>query len=160
MTGTTPWDSLGEAKSATREPRAVSSRENSMRSTTWSPPSILPDPTPRDGWVHKWIRAETRSTPDKVTYAKRLREGWEPCVPSDYPEITGVLKGTVADNGLIETGGLILCRMPEEMVAQRRAYYAGQAAAQLDSAEQSYLRDSDERMKKVMEKKRQTVFGR
>jgi hypothetical protein len=30
----------------------------------------------------------------------------------------------------------------------------------MDSAENSYLRDSDERMKKFMEKQRKTVFGR
>ena len=57
-------------------------------------------------------------------------------------------------------GGLILCKMPQEMVDQRTRYYRDRTIAELNSAEDTYMRDSDERMKKVLEKRRQVVFGR
>jgi hypothetical protein len=63
-------------------------------------------------------------------------------------------------SGKVEVGGLILCKMPEEMAEQRKDYYQRRTAAEMDSAENTYLRDSDERMKKFRENQRKTVFGR
>jgi hypothetical protein len=158
MTSTgNPWDVLS---STNRTPRTLETREHSARRKSWAPPSILPDPTPRDGKSFKWVRAETRGSADKVTYAKRLREGWEPVNAVDHPEIVGELKLGQSEHGLIETGGLILCWMATETVEERRQHYRRMSTDQIDSAEQSYMRDSDERMKKVAEKKRQFVYGR
>ena len=62
-------------------------------------------------------------------------------------------------SGKVEVGGLILCKMPIEMAEQRKDYYQRRTAAEMDSAENSFLRDSDERMRKFAEKQRKTVFG-
>lgn len=152
-----PWDVLEEP--ATRTPRSVESRSNSGRRQSWAPPSILPDPEPQDGWVFKWVRSGSRGTEDRTNYQKRLREGWEPVSADDHPELM-VMLNIGQHAGLVEVGGLILCKMSEDMVNQRNRYYRDRARVELEDAEENYMRDSDERMKKVLEKRRQVVFGR
>lgn len=150
-----PWDAL--AAPSTRTPRSAETRENSERNKTWVQPSILPELPHRDGWVHKWVRAETRNTPDKTTFGKRLREGWEPIDLADYPELHSLAEGRAG--GRVEVGGLIACRMPKEMVQQRRTFYQERTQAEQTAAEEHYLRDSNELMRKVAENKRKVVYG-
>lgn len=152
-----PWDAL-EGPS-TRTPRSLETREVSARKTVWAPSSMLPDPIPEDGYTFKWVRSESRGVTDKINFQKRRREGWEPVRAEDHPEaIAGI--GVEQQTGIVEIGGLVLCKMPTEMVEQRNRYYSDHAREVLDSAEQNYLRDSDERMRKVVENKRKVVFGR
>ena len=153
-----PWDDLVEEPTA-RTPRSFETREQSTRRRSWVEPTMLPDPLPQDGYVFKWVRTATRNTEDKTNLQKRLREGWEPVDAADHPELMMDLS-VGQTSGKVEVGGLILCKMPEEMSEQRKDYYRRRTMAEMDSAENSYLRDSDERMKKFLEKQRKTVFGR
>ena len=34
------------------------------RNETWSPPNLLPDPYPKDGWTFKWVRISTQGQDD------------------------------------------------------------------------------------------------
>ena len=36
--------------------REHETREETQRPMTWRPPSLLPDPDPRPGWRHRWVR--------------------------------------------------------------------------------------------------------
>jgi len=45
----------------------------------------------------------------------------------------------------VEIGGLLLCKMPEERVKQRRAYYDNMNKAQMDGVDNSFLRERDGR---------------
>ncbi len=150
-----PWDELVEP--ATRTPRSLETRENSERKRTWSAPSTLPEIQPRDGWSHKWVRTDIRGVADKPTYGKRLREGWEPIDIADYPELNSFAEGRTS--GKVEVGGLIACRMPSEMVSDRNKYYRGISQQQESSAEEHYMRDSNELVKKIASNSRRVVFG-
>lgn len=155
---TSPWDSL-EGPS-TRAPRSLENRERSSRRQSWAPPQLLPDPIPQDGYVFKWVRSVyDRVRDDKANFQKRRREGWEPVRAEDHPELMMDL-GVEQTSGLVETGGLVLCKMPEEFAQQRNAYYQDHANQQLEAAENSALRDNDERMRKFHEKRKQVVFGK
>lgn len=157
-TNGSPWDTLEEP--STRTPRSLETRERSSRLTAWAPPQLLPDPEPQDGFVFKWVRANYgRGVDDKANFQKRLREGWEKVRAEDHPELMMSLN-VDQPSGIVETGGLILCKMPEEFAAQRNAHYQRIASGQLDAAENAPMRDNDERMKKFHEKRKQTVFGR
>jgi len=61
--------------------------------------------------------------------------------------------------GNIEVGGLLLCRIPDEFMAQRAAHYAKQNQAQIDSVDNNFLRDSDPRMPLFSDKKSKVTFG-
>ena len=155
---TDPWDAI-LAEPTARAPRTLETREQSSRRRSWVEPTMLPDPTPQDGYVFKWVRTATRNVEDKTNYQKRIREGWEPVDAAEHPEM--MLELSVGQtSGKVEVGGLILCKMPEDMAEQRKDYYHRRTTAELDSAENSFLRDSDERMKKFAEKQRKMVFGR
>jgi hypothetical protein len=53
----------------------------------------------------------------------------------------------------------LLCRIPEEFLKQRDAYYANQNKAQMESVDNNFLRDSDPRMPLFSDKKSKVSFG-
>lgn len=154
-----PWDL---DSGSTRAPRTLETRASSVRHLNWQPSAILPDPEPQDGWVFRWCRAEVHNQADHGTYQKRLREGWEAVQAEDHPEMMSNLGfGNQRYAGLVEVGGLILCKMPLEIAEQRRQYYANLTRQKTEDADNAFLRDNHERsMLKVAEKRRQTFAPR
>lgn len=138
------------------------SRDQETRAAMeWQPPSVLPDPLPRDGIVHRWIRVSTMGAPDPTNVSKRMREGWEPCRSDDYPElmIQGEENSTYTKNGNIEIGGLILCRMSAEKAAARDAYFQRLAANQDRAVRQNYKREENPVMPVIDQRKTEVSFG-
>lgn len=133
----------------TRTPRDLSSREKNARHV-YTPPSLLPDPTPVPGYVYRWIATHVAGVADPTNVSKKLREGWEPVKAADHPEL--MLFGN-ATSGNVEIGGLMLCKMPEELARSRDAYYERQNLAQVDSVDNHYMRNNDPRMPLFSEKK-------
>lgn len=151
-----PWEDL--AGPSTRTPRSLETREKTERVRQWKEPTLIPDPEPRDGWAFKWVRAASRGTDDKNNVEKRRREGWEAVRAEDHPEILAEWRSDQT-HGLIEHGGLLLCKMPQEMVDQRRQFYDKKTRDGLNSAEEHYMRDDHELMRKISENRRKVVFG-
>jgi len=147
------------------EPQKRLSRELDDRATTfqraeaWRPPELLPMPDERPGWKHRYIRLSTLGTPDASNISSKLREGYEPCKAEDYPELMMHATTEGRFKGGIEVGGLLLCRIPEEFLKQRAAYYEKQAQAQVDSVDNNFLRENDPRMPLFSEKKTKVSFG-
>lgn len=141
------------------------SRELDDRATTfqrpeaWRPPELLPMPDERPGWKHRYIRLSTLGTPDASNISSKLREGYEPCKAEDYPELMMHATTEGRFKGGIEVGGLLLCRIPEEFLKQRAAYYERQAQAQVESVDNNFLRENDPRMPLFSEKKTKVSFG-
>ena len=143
-----------------RKSRTADSREVAFkRPEAWRPPETLPTPDERPGWKHRWVRLSTMGTADPSNISSRLREGYEPCKAEDYPELMMHASTEGRFKGNIEVGGLLLCRIPEEFMAQRAQYYAHQNKAQMDSVDNSFLRESDPRMPLFSEKKTKVTFG-
>ena len=58
----------------------------------------------------------TQGQDDPTNYSKKLREGWEAVPIEDAPEMEHlVLDPKPRFKGKVEVGGLLLCRMPENM---------------------------------------------
>ena len=125
-----------------RTPRDHASREKTMRAV-YVPPSTLPMPDPQPGVVFRWV-------------SKRFREGWEPVKATDHPEL--FLEGN--KDGNVEIGGLMLCRANAELMQARDAYYNKQAAAQMESVDNNFMRENDPRMPLFKERKSETSRGR
>lgn len=145
---------------AERTPREFESRAKAERPKQWMPPTLLPDPTPEEGYVYRWIRVSTLGTNDPGNVSGKLREGWEPVKASDHPEIQLMGGGESRFPGSIEIGGLLLCKTPAELVQQRNGYYQRQAEGQMQSVDNSYMRESDARMPLFRERKSEVSFGR
>jgi hypothetical protein len=61
--------------------------------------------------------------------------------------------------GNIEIGGLLLCRIPEEFMVQRAAYYDNQNKAQMESVDNTFMRDSHPSMQKFSDRQTKVTFG-
>lgn len=143
-----------------RTPRDLETRDKHVAAKQWAPASRLPDPHEVEGYGHRWVRKSTMGVADPTNYSKSLREGWEPCSLKEYPELRMTVDEGSAHTDMVEVGGLILCRMPKEMLAQRDAYYGNANAAQLESVDSSFMKENDPRMPLFSEKKSSTSFGR
>jgi hypothetical protein len=143
-----------------REERDQGSRVNTARPMTWAPPTLLPDPAPQEGWQFRWIRISTQGQNDPSNLSSKLREGWEPCRAQDHPEIQLFVDPASQFKDNIVVGGLMLCKTPSEMVAQRDAWFRKQAESQMQSVDNNFLRESDPRMPLFNERKSSVTFGK
>ena len=140
----------------TRTPRANETREEKARpNPSWVPASILPDPDPREGLVHRWIATSSGGKSDNLNVSKKFREGWEACLASDYPELMVMSDRGSTFKGNIEIGGLLLCKASAKLMSQRRAYYQQKAETQMESVDATFMGQNDPRMP-VLEPDRKT----
>lgn len=97
----------------------------------WERPSSLEAPEPRDGMTQRWIRVSIRGEEDPRNVNLRLREGWKPraanTVPEDFMSLTRADDG----DGRLIVDDLMLCEMPSDMYAERRAYYDSLTESQM-----------------------------
>ncbi len=136
--------------------RDADTRERKIRQ--WQPAATLPDPNPQLGYAYRWIRTSVLGQADPTNVSGKMREGWEPVRAEDHPEM--MLEANKSGN--IEIGGLLLCKTPMEFVEQRDAFYAKQARAQMDSVNNTLMRENDPRMPLFKEHKSEasrTAFG-
>jgi hypothetical protein len=145
--------------SENRKERELSTREKSARPRAWQRPETLPMPDPRPGWAHRYIRVSTRGETDPSNISSKLREGWEPCLAKDYPEIElmTIENGRFKDNIVI--GGLMLCRAAQEMVDERDAYYSDQVKRQMQTVDNQLMSQNNPKMPLFSEKKSTVSFG-
>lgn len=140
--------------------RDLEKRERTPRKKAWERPEVLPNPTPEDGYVYRWIRISTQGQADPTNVSSKLREGWEPVMATDHPEIflTGIENERFKDNVVI--GGLLLCKAPQEMVDERNDYYQQQAQGQMQSVDNNLMRENDPRMPLFNDRKSSVTFGK
>ena len=144
-----------------RTPRDHKTRETAERKRSWSRPSALPTPEPRDGLKFRWIRTSLLGNSDNPNVSTRFREGYTPVKAADYPELKLItdMDSRFKDN--IEVGGLLLCAIPEEIAEDRVAQQLEQAQRQLEAVDNNYLRQSDPRMPVLKpERQTRTSFGK
>ena len=140
--------------------RELETREIAERPKQWMPPQLLPDPTPEPGYAFRWIRISTLNKADAINVSSKLREGWEPVKASDHPYIRlfGETEGQFPDSVVV--GGLMLCKTPVEFTVQRDAYYRKQAEAQMQSVDNTFMRENDPRMPMFKERRSEVTFGK
>jgi len=143
-----------------RKSRDSETRAATARPTKWMPPQLLPDPTPEEGYAYRWIRVSTLNKDDPTNLSSKLREGWEPVKASDHPEIRlfGASNGQFADSVVV--GGLMLCKTPVEFTEQRDEYFRQQADTQMNSVDNTYMRENDPRMPMFKERNTKVSFGK
>lgn len=140
--------------------RTNETREKEVRPVSWKPAHDLPTPAPQDGYVFHWKRVSMMGTADPANMAKARREGWEPCKAEDHPEMLSDFAAFgLKPQGLIEIGGLVLCKSTAENATARKAYYETQTHAQTQAVDQNFMRENDPRMPLFRESKSRVSFG-
>jgi len=139
--------------------RASQTREKTSQKKVWTPPSSLDAPPAPDGYQHRWIRAETMGFDDSKNMAGRLRSGYElvradAYQGSEYPVISeGKYKGVIG------VGGLLLAKVPIEVVKSREAYFDGMTQDANDAIENDLMKEQHPGMPINAERQSRVTFG-
>jgi hypothetical protein len=144
----------------TRIAREHEDRTSAKRPESWAPAAGLPEPDRLPGYSYKWIRTSTMEQSDAKNVSAKFREGWEPVRIEEQPKLSFLADPNSRFKDNIEMGGLLLCKIPEEFMVQRKRYFADKNRAQIESVDNNFMRENDARMPLFREKKSSTSFGR
>jgi len=143
----------------TKTSRASQTRSKQERPKVWTPPSSLDAPPAPDGYKHRWIRAETMGFDDTKNMSAKIRSGYElvradEYADTDYPTITdGKYKGVIG------VGGLLLARIPDEIVESRKAYFAKQTQDKNDAIDNDLMKEQHPSMPINSDRQTRVTFG-
>ena len=140
--------------------RASQTRSKTERPKVWVPPSSLDAPPAPDGFRYRWIRAESMGFEDSKNIQGRLRSGYELVRAeevensSDYPVLdTGKYKGVIG------VGGLLLAKVPEEIVAARTAYIKKRTEGMNEAVDNDLMREQHKSMPINIDRQSRVTFG-
>ena len=143
----------------TKTSRASQTREETSRKKVWTPPSSLDAPPAPDGYHHRWIRAETMGFDDTKNMSGKIRSGYELVRADEYPgsEYPSVQDGKY--KGEIGVGGLLLARIPEEIVNARDEYFRKITQDRDDAVESALMKEQHPGMPINAERQSRVTFG-
>jgi len=126
----------------------------------WIPPSSLDAPPAPDGFRYRWIRSDSMGFDDSKNVQGRLRSGYELVRAeevensSDYPVLdTGKYKGVIG------VGGLLLAKVPEEIVAARTAYIKKRTEGMNEAVDNDLMREQHKSMPINIDRQSRVTFG-
>ena len=125
----------------------------------WTPPSSLDAPPAPDGFKHRWIRAESMGFDDTSNMSAKLRSGFELVRADEYSEID---YPTIQDGkykGVIGVGGLLLARIPDEIVEARREYFEQQTQDRNDAIDNDLMKEQHPSMPINNDRQTRVTFG-
>jgi hypothetical protein len=145
---------------ADRTPRNLETRDLEIRPTTWRQPELLPEPDKQAGYTYRWIRVSMLNSSDPRNVSSKLREGWEPVKTEEQPRFRLFVDPDSRFKDNIEIGGLLLCKIPTEFMEQRAAYHDEVSRKQVESVDNTLMRQSDPRMPLFQERRSSVSFGK
>ena len=144
-----------------RAPRATKTRAAKPRRKPWQPPSMLDAPSPPEGYVHRWIRAEVRGFDDRKNISARIREGWELVRKEEYPEFEAPTIDSGRYEGVFGVGGLLLARIPVEIVDERTDFFLQRNAEAMQAVDNDLMKETQHHSMAIQKPERQSrvTFG-
>ena len=139
--------------------RASQTREKESHKKVWSPPSSLDAPPAPTGFQHRWLRAESLGFNDAKNIQGRLRSGYELVRSDEYPDSDYPVVEDGKYKGVIGVGGLLLARVPDEIVKQRGDYYAKQHNDKVEALDKDLLKEEHQSMPINIERQSRVTFG-
>ena len=110
-----------------RTSRESNSKASKEAKKLWAPPSSLDAPPAPNGYAHRWIRTSVQGFEDTSNVSKKLREGWDFVKVDQIKEEIGENKYPFYTEGqyqgCIGIGGLVLARIPIEILEARAEYF-------------------------------------
>ena len=144
-----------------RAPRATKTRAAKPRRKPWQPPSTLDAPSPPEGYLHRWIRAEVRGFDDRKNISARIREGWELVRKEEYPEFEAPTIDSGRYEGVFGVGGLLLARIPVEIVDERTDFFLQRNAEAMQAVDNDLMKETQHHSMAIQKPERQSrvTFG-
>jgi len=125
----------------------------------WTPPSSLDAPPAPDGFKHRWIRAESMGFDDSSNMSAKLRSGFELVRADEYSEIDYPTINDGKYKGVIGVGGLLLARIPNEIVEARKEYFEQQTQDRNDAIENDLMKEQHPSMPINNDRQTRVTFG-
>ena len=139
--------------------RASQTRAKTAKKTVWTPPSSLDAPPAPDGFHHRWIRAESMGFDDTKNMAGKLRSGYELVRADEYPGSNYPVMTEGKYKGVIGVGGLLLARIPNDIVKAREEYFRQQTQERNDAIENDLMKEQHPGMPINAERQSRVTFG-
>ena len=139
--------------------RASQTRAKTEKPKVWTPPSSLDAPPAPDGYHHRWIRAESMGFDDTKNMAGKLRSGYELVRADEYPESNYPVISDGKYKGVIGVGGLLLARIPVEIVKARDEYFGKITQDKNKAIEQDLMKEQHPSMPINAERQTRVTFG-
>ena len=125
----------------------------------WTPPSSLDAPPAPDGFKHRWIRAESVGFDDSSNMSAKLRSGFELVRADEYSEIDYPTVNDGKYKGVIGVGGLLLARIPNEVVKSREEYFKKQTQDRNDAIDNDLMKEQHPSMPINNDRQTRVTFG-
>ena len=139
--------------------RASQTRAKTEKPKVWTPPSSLDAPPAPDGYHHRWIRAESMGFDDTKNMSGKLRSGYELVRADEYPGSNYPTVNEGKYKGVIGVGGLLLARIPVELVRARDEYFGKITADKNKAIEQDLMKEQHPSMPINAERQTRVTFG-
>ena len=139
--------------------RASQTRAKTEKPKVWTPPSSLDAPPAPDGFHHRWIRAESMGFDDTKNMAGKLRSGYELVRADEYPGSNYPVMTEGKYKGIIGVGGLLLARIPVEIVKSRDEYFKKITQDRDTAVEQDLMKEQHPSMPINAERQTRVTFG-
>ena len=142
-----------------KAPRNANLREKETRTVDWRPPNNLEAPPAPDGFKHRWLRASARGYEDNQNIISRLRQGYVLVRADEYPDWDLPTQEDGKHAGVIGQGGLLLARVPLEIVQSRNKFFAKQTGEQMESVDRDLFKDEHQSMPIHKDRQSRVTFG-
>jgi len=139
--------------------RASQTRAKTEKPKVWTPPSSLDAPPAPDGFHHRWIRAESMGFDDTKNMAGKLRSGYELVRADEYPGSNYPVMTDGKYKGIIGVGGLLLARIPVEIVKSRDEYFKKITQDRDTAVEQDLMKEQHPSMPINADRQTRVTFG-
>jgi hypothetical protein len=139
--------------------RASQTRAKTEKPKVWTPPSSLDAPPAPDGFHHRWIRAESMGFDDTKNMAGKLRSGYELVRADEYPGSNYPVMTDGKYKGVIGVGGLLLARIPVEIVKSRDEYFNKITQDKDTAVEQDLMKEQHPSMPLNADRQTRVTFG-
>ena len=146
-----------------RTSRESETKVSNEAKKTWTPPSSLDAPPAPNGYAHRWIRTNVQGFEDTANVSKKLREGWEfvraDQIISEIGENKYPFYSEGKYEGCIGIGGLVLARIPEEILVSRAEYFNRITQERIDAVDNDLMKEQHPDMPINIDRQSRVTFG-
>ena len=143
--------------------RESESRTKLSRKKDWTPPSSLDAPPAPNGYSHRWIRTTVQGFEDTANVSKKMREGWEFVKVEQIQNEIGTNKYPFYTEGKYEgcigIGGLVLARIPNEILESRAEYFKRLTQDRMNAVDNDLMKEQHPDMPINIDRQSKVTFG-
>ena len=126
----------------------------------WGGASQFPQIEKRPGMEQKWVRTHVGPDPDEMNVQKAIKEGWKPRMVETVPGYNQPPMPGARFDGCVCIPGMVLMEMPEEVFAQKIAYFQGRTQQLTEAVDRDILRVQSDRVPFSQQRTGQTRVGK